>query len=50
MAWLKERTHIPLLADEAVLTLDDLDAVSDAYDGVVVKLAKAGGIASAPSR
>ncbi len=47
MVWLKERTHIPLLADEAVLTLDDLDAVSDAYDGVVVKLAKAGGIAAA---
>ena len=47
MAWLKERTRIPLLADEAVLTLDDLDAVGDAYDGVVVKLAKAGGIASA---
>jgi len=47
MAWLKERTSILLFADEAVLTLDDLDAVGDAYDGVVVKLAKAGGIASA---
>jgi L-alanine-DL-glutamate epimerase-like enolase superfamily enzyme len=47
MAWLKDRTRIPLLADEAVLTLDDLDTVGDAYDGVVVKLAKAGGIASA---
>ncbi len=47
MAWLRERTSIPLLADEAVLTLDDLDAVGDAYDGVVVKLAKAGGIAAA---
>ena len=47
MAWLKERTRIPLLADEAVLAIDDLDAVSDAYDGVVVKLSKAGGIASA---
>ena len=47
MAWLKERTRLPLLADEAVLTVDDLDAVGDAYDGVVVKLAKAGGIAAA---
>jgi L-Ala-D/L-Glu epimerase len=47
MAWLKERTRVPLLADEAVLTIDDLDAVGDAYDGVVVKLAKAGGVASA---
>ena len=47
MAWLKERTRIPLLADEAVLAIDDLDAVGEAYDGVVVKLAKAGGIAGA---
>ena len=46
-AWLKERTRIPLLADEAVLSLDDLDTVGEAYDGVVVKLAKAGGIAAA---
>ncbi|HEX5641861.1 MAG TPA: enolase C-terminal domain-like protein [Thermoleophilia bacterium] len=47
MAWLKERTRLPLLADEAVLTLDDLDAVGDACDGVVIKLAKAGGLAAA---
>ena len=47
MVWLKERTRIPLLADEAVLSIDDLDAVGEAYDGVVVKLAKAGGIAAA---
>jgi L-alanine-DL-glutamate epimerase-like enolase superfamily enzyme len=46
MLWLKERTHLPLLADEAVLTLSDLDAVAEAYDGVVVKLAKTGGIAA----
>ena len=47
MVWLRERTRIPLLADEAVLSLEDLDAVGEAYDGVVVKLAKAGGIAAA---
>ena len=47
MEWLKERTHIPLLADEAVLTVGDLDVVHEAYDGVVVKLAKAGGVAGA---
>ncbi len=46
MAWLKERTRIPLLADEAVLSIDDLEAVGEAYDGVVVKLAKTGGIAA----
>ena len=38
---------MPLFADEAVLDLDDLDAVAELYDGVVVKLAKAGGIAAA---
>ena len=47
MAWLKERTRVPLLADEAVSTLDDLDAAAELYDGVVVKLSKAGGIAAA---
>lgn len=46
-AWLKERTRLQLLADEAVRTVDDLDTAGDAYDGVVVKLAKAGGIAAA---
>lgn len=46
-AWLRERTPVPLLADEAVLALDDLDAATDLYDGVVVKLSKAGGIAAA---
>ena len=47
MAWLRERTDVPLLADEAVLTIADLDAVAELYDGVVVKLSKAGGIAGA---
>lgn len=47
MAWLKERTSVPLFADESVLTIDELDAVAELYDGVVVKLSKAGGIASA---
>ena len=47
MAWLKERTSVPLFADEAVLTIDELDAVAELYDGVVVKLSKAGGIAGA---
>ncbi len=46
-AWLKERTSVPLFADEAVLTIGELEAVAELYDGVVVKLSKAGGIASA---
>ena len=47
MAWLRDRTSVPLLADEAVLTIDDMETVAELYDGVVVKLAKAGGIANA---
>jgi L-Ala-D/L-Glu epimerase len=45
--WLRERAGLPLFADEAVLTLADLETIGDLYDGVVVKLAKAGGIAHA---
>lgn len=45
--WLHERAAVPLFADEAVLTLADLETVGELYDGVVVKLAKAGGIAHA---
>jgi len=46
-AWLRERTGVPLFADEAVLGLDGIGAVGELYDGVVVKLAKTGGIATA---
>ena len=46
-AWLHERSPVPLFADEALLGLDRLEDVADVYDGVVVKLDKAGGIASA---
>ncbi len=46
-AWLRERTPVPLFADEAVLTVDDLEVAGELYDGVVVKLAKAGGVAGA---
>jgi L-alanine-DL-glutamate epimerase-like enolase superfamily enzyme len=45
--WLHERSEVPLFADEAILTLADLDVIGELYDGVVVKLAKAGGIAHA---
>ncbi len=46
-AWLRERTAVPLFADEAVLTAADLDGAADVYDGVVIKLAKCGGLANA---
>ena len=47
VAWLRERVDVPLYADEALLGLPGLDAVAHVYDGVVVKLAKAGGVAAA---
>jgi L-Ala-D/L-Glu epimerase len=47
MAWLRDRSSLQLFADEAVLTVDDLEVVADLYDGVVVKVQKAGGIANA---
>jgi L-alanine-DL-glutamate epimerase-like enolase superfamily enzyme len=46
-AWLVERSPVQLFGDEALLDIDHLDEVVDLYDGFVVKLAKAGGIANA---
>ncbi len=42
-AWLSKRAAVPIYADEAVLGPADLDDAAELYDGVVVKLAKAGG-------
>ena len=46
-AWLMDRSPVQLFGDEALLDIDHLDEVVDLYDGFVVKLAKAGGIANA---
>ena len=35
---------MPIIADEAIQTIDDLDAVKDIYHGINVKLMKCGGI------
>lgn len=42
--WLRERVDIPIFADEACLRPDDIPKLAGAYDGVNVKLDKAGGI------
>jgi L-alanine-DL-glutamate epimerase-like enolase superfamily enzyme len=47
LAWLQERSSIPIVADESAVTLEDLDALVDVVAGVNVKLAKCGGIAPA---
>jgi len=43
-AWLTERSPIPLLADEAVQRLDDMDQLKGAYHGINVKLMKSCGM------
>ncbi|GBD93315.1 L-Ala-D/L-Glu epimerase [bacterium BMS3Abin05] len=46
-AWLKERVSLPLFADESARTVEDVFKIKDAFDGVVIKLVKAGGIQNA---
>lgn len=43
-AWLRERAPLPIIADEAVQRLDDIRRVSQAYDGINIKLMKCGGM------
>lgn len=43
-AWLTERSPIPILADESLQRLADLDKVKGAYHGINVKLMKCGGM------
>jgi L-alanine-DL-glutamate epimerase-like enolase superfamily enzyme len=49
LAWLQERSSIPIVADESAVTDEDLDALVDVVAGVNVKLAKCGGIGPARS-
>lgn len=43
-AWLKERSPLPIIADEAVQTLADVPALARSYDGINIKLMKCGGL------
>jgi len=45
--WLKERSPVPIVADEAINTSKDIPAIAEAYDGVNIKLMKSGGILEA---
>lgn len=42
--WLKERSPLPLVADEAVQTIGDIPALAGSYDGINIKLMKCGGL------
>ncbi len=43
-AWLKERSPLPIIADEAVQTSADIPALARSYDGINIKLMKSGGL------
>jgi len=43
-AWITGRSPIPILADEAVQRLEDIDRIKGAYHGINVKLMKSGGM------
>ncbi len=47
MAWLRERVKVPLLADESVRTAADIPRLAEAFDGINIKLMKAGGLQEA---
>lgn len=45
--WLFEKSPLPVIADEAVQEISDLEMIKDCYSGINVKLMKAGGIRNA---
>jgi L-alanine-DL-glutamate epimerase-like enolase superfamily enzyme len=47
LRWLRERSSLPILADESAVFEDDLPMLEGVVDGIVVKLAKCGGIGPA---
>jgi L-alanine-DL-glutamate epimerase-like enolase superfamily enzyme len=47
VAWLRERVDVPLFADEACGRATDIPALAGVYDGVNIKLDKAGGLREA---
>ena len=47
VAWLRARSPLPLVADEDVRTVKDIPALAQAYDGINIKIMKAGGVQEA---
>jgi len=43
-AWVKERAPIPIIADESVKTSRDIPRLAEAFDGINIKVDKAGGL------
>ena len=47
IAWLTQRSPLPVIADEAFQTVADLEKVNGVYNGINVKLMKCGGMRAA---
>jgi L-Ala-D/L-Glu epimerase len=47
IAWLTQRSPLPVIADEAFQTIGDLEKVNGIYSGINVKLMKCGGMRAA---
>lgn len=46
-AFLTEKSPVPIIADEAVQTLSDIEKIKDAFSGINIKLMKCGGLLEA---
>ncbi len=46
-AWVRERSPLPIIADESVKTSADIPKLAEAFDGVNIKVDKAGGLQEA---
>jgi L-alanine-DL-glutamate epimerase-like enolase superfamily enzyme len=47
MIWLKDKSPLPLIADESVIHHRDIKNLVNAFDGINIKLMKAGGVTEA---
>ncbi|MDH3316023.1 MAG: dipeptide epimerase [Gammaproteobacteria bacterium] len=47
MIWLKQRSPLPLIADEAFMHARDLSKIAEGYNGINIKLVKCGGTLAA---
>jgi L-alanine-DL-glutamate epimerase-like enolase superfamily enzyme len=47
IAWLNEKSPVPIVADEALQTIDDLLLIKGVYSAINIKLMKCGGMSSA---
>jgi L-alanine-DL-glutamate epimerase-like enolase superfamily enzyme len=45
--WIRSRVHMPIFADEACHSANEIPRLREAYDGIVVKLDKSGGMLEA---